>query len=316
MRSERIMAWATVVAATMAMAAGCSSPAPEPTPSFVDTAGQAPTVTAYPAGPYGIGAGSVVPNFEFLGYPNAAADAANRVPIHLSDFYNPHAFDKSYAPASSEEDDRLFPASSGFAQAGKAKPTVLLIDIASVWCVPCNEEAKSVLPGQHAKYLPCGGEFLLNLHDSNTPGTTATFSNLTSWTKSYHVNYPAVIDPAYKLDALFQVDAYPNNVIIDTTTMKVVEAFAGEVIPSACADVSPCSTDADCQACQGVCSDQSAYCSTSADCGSATCGSLSCGDGAACSSASDCAAKTCSTFVFWRTYEKYLDKSRSGCSLQ
>jgi hypothetical protein len=286
-------------------------------PQFADTSGQAPTVTAYPAAPYGVSVGSVVPNFEFLGYPNASVDAVDRVPIHLSDFYNPHAFDTTYVPASPAEDDRLFSASSGYAMAGKAKPTVLLIDIASVWCVPCNEEAKSLLPGLHAKYQPCGGEFFLDLHDSDTPGTTATFSNLTSWTKTYKVNFPAIIDPAYKLDALFQVDAYPNNVIIDTTTMKVVEAFAGEAIPTACADVSACNVDADCQVCQGICSDQSSYCATSADCTSpATCGGFSCGDGTACSASTDCTGKTCTTFSFWRTYEKYLDKSRTGCTVK
>jgi hypothetical protein len=316
MRSERILAWATVVAAAMAMAAGCSSPAPAPTPSFVDTTGQAPSAAAYPSGPYGIGVGSVVPDFEFLGYPNASVDATDRVAIHLSDFSNPHAFDKTYVPGP-DGDDRLFPATSGYAQAGKAKPTVLLVDIASVWCVPCNEEAKTVLPAQHAKYVPCGGEFLLDLHDSNTPGITATFTNLTGWTKSYQVNFPAVIDPAYKLDALFQVDAYPNNVIIDTTTMKVVEAFAGEAIPTACADISPCNTDADCQVCQGGCTDNSGIaCQTSADCASGvSCSALSCGDATACSTASDCASKTCTTFAFWRTYEKYLDKSRTGCTV-
>jgi hypothetical protein len=320
MRSERILALVTVVAGAMAMAAGCSSPAPAPTPTpgFVDTSGQAPVVAAYPAGPYGIGPGSVVADFEFLGYPNATADSATRVPIHLSDFYNPHGLDKTYAPAAGAEDDRYFPMSSGYAQAGKLKPTVLLIDIASVWCVPCNEEAKSLLPGLHAKYVPCGGEFLLDLHDSNTPGTTATFNNLTSWTKNYKVDYPAVIDPAYKLDALFQVDAYPNNVIIDTTTMKVVEAFAGEAIPLACSDYSPCNTDADCQTCQGVCSDQTAYCSTANPCASgASCaGPNSCGDGAACAADTDCAAKKCTTFSFWRTYEALLDKSRTGCMVQ
>jgi hypothetical protein len=318
MRIEQILGWSTVVVA--AMVSGCSSPAPAPAPApqFTDTTGQAPTVTSYPAGPYGVSVGSVVPDFEFLGYANALADASTRAPIHLSDFYNPHATDKTYLPASPDQDDRLFPATSGYALAGKAKPTVLLVDIASVWCVPCNNDAKSVLPGLHAKYSPCGGEFFLDLHDSNTPGTTATFSNLTNWTKTYKVNFPAVIDPAYKFDALMQVDAFPNNIVIDTTTMKIVEVFAGEAPPTACADVSACSADADCQACQGVCSDQSSTCQTDADCTAtpgATCGALSCGDGAACTDATECAGKTCSTFSFWRTYEKYLDKSRTGCTV-
>ncbi len=312
-----MIAWVTLGAAAIVIAAGCSSPAPTPVPGFVDNTGQAAAAIAYPAGPYGVGVGSVIDNFDFLGFPDATVNASTRTPIKLSDFYNPHAFDKTYMPASPAEDDRLFPASSGYAMAGKAKPTVLLIDIACVWCVPCNEEAKTILPAQHALYSECGGEFLLDLHDSNTPGTTATFSNLTNWTKSYKVNYPAVIDPEFRLDALFSVSAFPNNVIVDTTTMKIVAKFAGEVPPTACGDAGACTTDADCQTCQGICNDDSAYCSTDADCpASVGCGSFSCGDGTACSTSADCASKTCSQFSFWATYESHLDKTRTGCTLK
>jgi hypothetical protein len=314
----RIGRW-SMGASAIAIAAACSStsPAPAPTPAFVDTTGQAPTPLDYPAGPYGIGLGSVLANYDFVGYPNASATTAAHVPIRFSDFYNPHAFDTSYRPASPSEDDRLFPADSGYAMAGKAKPTVLLIDLASVWCVPCNNEAKSVLPVKHALYAACGGEFLLDLHDSNTPGVTATFSNLTSWTKTYKVDYPAVIDPSFKLDALFGVNAFPTNIIVDPTTMKVVANFAGDVSPTACNDVAPCTTDADCNVCQGICNDQSATCQTDADCASGVgCGPHSCGDGTLCKATADCAAKKCTTFSFWTTYEKYLDKSRSGCTVQ
>lgn len=318
MRSERIIAWATLGAAAIVAAAGCSSPAPVPVPGFTDGTGEAKNAASYPAGPYGLGVGSVIANFDFLGYPNAMASMAQQATIKLADFYNPHAFDKTYQPASPELDDRLFPADSGFAMAGKAKPTVLLIDIASVWCVPCNNEAKGILPQKHALYANCGGEFLLDLHDSNTPGKTATFANLNNWTKSYKVNYPAVIDPAYKLDALFGVDAYPNNFIIDLTTMKVVEVFAGEVIAKACGDASGCNTDADCTICQGVCNDGSAYCQTDADCGASVgCGTQhACGDGTNCSTDADCSTKTCTAFSFWRTYEAHLDKSRAGCTVK
>src|SRR6202012_3188887 len=65
MKSEQLFAWAAVGGALVVIAAGCSSsePAakPTPVPGFTDTTGEAalPTV-AYPAGPYGIGVGSVI----------------------------------------------------------------------------------------------------------------------------------------------------------------------------------------------------------------------------------------------------------------
>ena len=78
-------------------------------------------------------------------------------------------------------------------------------------------EAKTELPPRYAKYKPCGGEFLLQLADGPTVGTPATETNLRNWTKKYAVDFPATIDPSYKLGALFQADAYPANIIIDTT---------------------------------------------------------------------------------------------------
>lgn len=318
MRSARTIAWAAVlVSTTFVVAAGCSSPEPVKVPDFNDTSGEAKTAIAYPAGPYGLGVGSVLPNFEFLGYQNPVA-AQNQTTIRLSDFYNPHAHDAKYSPAPGEQDDRLFPAESGFAMAGQAKPTVLLIDIASVWCVPCNNEAKSILPQKHALYKNCGGEFLLNLHDGKTPGTTATWLNLNSWTKTYKVDYPAIIDPGFKMDTIFGVDAFPNNVIVDTTTMKIVAVFAGEVIPKTCGDASGCNTDADCQVCQGICADQSAYCKTDADCPGSSCppSNFYCGDATKCTTDTDCAAKACTTFSFWSTFESHLDKSRAGCTVK
>ncbi len=321
-RATAFAAIATLLSPVALGASACSSPAPAatpvPVPPFQDTTGEGSSVIAYPAGPYGIGVGSIIANYAFEGFPDPSK-SMTPVQVRLSDFYNPHAFDASYHPASADVDDRLFPATSGYALAGKAKPTVLLVDLASVWCVPCNQEAKGVLPQKHAEYVGCGGEFLLDLHDGATPGTSATFTNLTTWTKNYKVDYPSIIDPAFKLDVLFAASAFPTNVIIDTTTMKIVETLAGEVVPTTCGDASACSTDADCQVCQGVCSDGSANCKTDADCtagAGVTCGALSCGDGAACTTAADCATKTCSTSSFWTRFESHLDKTRPGCMVK
>jgi hypothetical protein len=298
MRRERILGF--VMSGTMAVVAlGCSSGAPSAPAAvqgFNDTTGegkQTPVpAVPYPAAPYGLGVGSVIPNFDFEGFANAPASQTMHV-LSLAQFYNPHGLDKNYQPAAGEPDDRLFPADSGFANAGKPKPTVLLIDIASVWCGPCNQEAGTLLPFKHDLYSACGGEFLLNLHDSLTPGITATPTNLKQWTTKYGVNFPAVIDPAYKLDPLFQADAFPNNLVIDLTTMTIVTVVAGEVIP-------------------GTCSDNTTICGTDADL--ATCADTTLNLN--CNSLAACPSGPCTQFPFWSSFEAHLDKSRTGCTVK
>lgn len=319
MRSGGFLACMSLGALAL-VAGGCSGSATPP-PPFSDTTGETKSAAAaYPAGPYGLNVGSVIANFQFQGFPNAMGSTAALAPIALADFYNPHGKDASYQPASPDEDDRVFPASSGYAMAGKPKPTVLLVDIASVWCGPCNQEAQELLPFKHDLYAACGGEFMLNLHDSQTPGLTATQTNLKNWTKLYKVDYPAVLDPEFRLDPLFQADAFPNNFIIDTTTMKIVHVVAGEVIPGLCnyTDTGKsCTQNSDClsQSCDvgntNQCQD--AVCGTTNDlavCNDAT-NKLNCGGLAACN-----ASVACTQYDFWTTFESYLDKSRTGCNVK
>jgi hypothetical protein len=180
----------------------------------------------YPDGPYGTDAGSVIPNYKLTGFPNPQVDSANAQTIRLSDFYNPHADDPSYEPESPAQDDRLYPPGSPYG-GGTPKPKALAIDIASVWCGPCNNEAKSILPGKRAHYRPMGGEILIQLDDGPHHGTSATVQDLRAWTQKYAVDFPATIDPDRQLDDLFVAPAYPTNAIIDTRTMTIVHVIAG-----------------------------------------------------------------------------------------
>jgi hypothetical protein len=169
---------------------------------------------AYPEGPKGISPGSVIENFKFVGYVNAMNNPTGQLQIvQLADFYNPTG-------------NEVYPEGSAFA-AGTPKPKALLISVASVWCGPCKFEAAEILPGLYAEYKPMGGEFLLQLADSATAGEPATVKNLDNWTNAYDVDYPATIDPSYKLDALFDQSAFPQNFIIDTRTMRIAKVMAG-----------------------------------------------------------------------------------------
>lgn len=122
-------------------------------------------------------------------------------------------------------DDRLYPPGSPYG-AGKPKPTALLVDLGSVWCGPCNAEAKDLFPALYAKYKPCGGEFLYQLVEGMV-GTAATEANLKTWTKVYKVDYPATIDPGRQLSALYPTGSFPDGAIVDTRTMRVVEIIQG-----------------------------------------------------------------------------------------
>jgi hypothetical protein len=228
MRSQTIVACVALGLGALGIN-GCTTTVEPPPPAFDPgpALGQAKNEIVYPAGPYGVGKGSTIPNFDFIGYANAVAKNDTMQAISLSDFYNKHGRDASYKPASPAEDDRLFPAGSQYGE-GTPKPTVLAIDVASMWCGPCNLEAKCDIPGLHAQYAPCGGGFLLQLQDNNTPGTPAAPKNLFTWAvKEYKEDFTVAIDPEGRLGSLFAADAFPANFIIDLTTMKIVEAIAG-----------------------------------------------------------------------------------------
>jgi hypothetical protein len=307
MRSDAVLAWLALGAVAVSGIA-CSSSAPPSTsgttqpPAFTDTTGETANQPAeYPAGPFGVSVGSIIENFQFVGYQDPKTNHATMQLIQLSDFYNPHGKDPSYQPPAGGQDDRYFPTTSGYENAGKLKPTVLLVDVASVWCGPCNDEAGTVLPMKHALYEPCGGEFLLQLADSENPGTPATPKNLLQWTEKYGVDFPGAIDPTYKLQELWAANAFPENFIIDTTTMKIVDVIAGEAVVGTCAEYSVCNVDADCQVC-----------------GPDPSGGPSnvCGDGTDCTASTQCAGQKCTPFPFWVKYESLLDKTRAGCTVK
>lgn len=185
-----------------------------PKPSFPEGTGQpAANSVVYPAGPYGINKGTTIANYQFVGFVNSTNDTSVTQLIQMADFYNPTGND-------------VYPEGSPYG-AGNPKPKALLIDVASSWCGPCQHEADVVLPQKYAEYRPQGGEFLLQLADGPTPGKAATTKNLISWTSKYDVNYPATYDPSYKLSALFDADAFPANMIINTRTMEIVAVISG-----------------------------------------------------------------------------------------
>jgi hypothetical protein len=274
-------------------------------PPFVDTTGQASARPSYPSGPYGVGVGSVVQNIALAGFPAPQRGTATLQRLRLSDFYNPHGKDPSYSPDGG--DDRYFPADSPYSRAGQLKPTVLSVDVSAVWCGPCNKEASDVLPGLYARYKGCGGEFMTVLEDSATPNVPATQTNLTDWIQAYSIDYPTALDPESSMQILFQSFSFPQNFVIDTTTMKMVNVFAGETNYGVCGTTAngyPCNQNSEC----GACTDTATY----EACDGGTC---LCPDSqTTCQSTAQCATVACTESDYWKSFDALLDRSRAGCT--
>ena len=159
----------------------------------------------YPAGPYGQTLGTVIPDdcFEGMFDPPSVnySSAGNTTKICLHDFYNPGGTDAT-------------------------KPKVLVIMIGALWCGPCQTEAAAGTK-DHNYWSPYGVQFMATVYQNKNQGP-ATYPDLDSWTKSYKLNYPSVLDPAAKLGKYFTVGAFPNNIVIDTTTMTFLYVDVGQ----------------------------------------------------------------------------------------
>jgi len=164
----------------------------------------------YPEGPYGDEKGSVIENYELVGFANPMRLPKELVTIRLGDFYNPTG-------------DGVHPAGGPHPE-GSPKPRALLIVMSAVWCQPCQLEAEKTLPEKHEQLAP-RGEFLLVLAESGEHDL-ASEKDLSSWTSKYDTDFPAVIDPVHALSQQFQ-GAFPANIIVETTGMTIVARITG-----------------------------------------------------------------------------------------
>jgi hypothetical protein len=181
-------------------------------PEFPEGTGQVGADGGYIyAGPYGVGIASVIPNYQFLGYPRANV-AKTLKKVQLTDFYNPTGTE-------------VWEAGSPYGE-GVPKPKALLLIRSAVWCSPCNYEAANEFPGRHLQFAPAG-EFIECLDDGPVPGTPATVADLDRWVTKYKVNYPAILNPAATLSAIVGIEAYPGHVIVRTKDMKIIKWEAG-----------------------------------------------------------------------------------------
>jgi hypothetical protein len=164
--------------------------------------------------------GNVMPNFKFLGYANATPGSATDAsgdpqPISLSDFYDP---------------------------AGK-KYKVVHLNVAAVWCGPCNDETDTLTctgvgtpspdycdsSGVTAAQLAQSGVVLFSaLTEGSTMGTGSTVNDLKAWISGKKIDYNMAIDPEQaNLGIFFSEAAIPWNADLDARTMEILDAPIG-----------------------------------------------------------------------------------------
>jgi hypothetical protein len=218
--------WMNLAAAAMisVVATGCIG-ADESAPDLEAGQGEGPPVSsaAYPEGPFGFAEGSILPNLEFLGFPDFVHRGAELRITKLSDFYNPTGAEVFGEELAYYGDGQVVPRNL---EGLPMKPRAIVMLISSVWCGPCRTEAANVLPGEYAEWKPQGGHFLAILIDGQDPGTPATVDELSTWASTYNTSYTMAMDPSNHVMAFYE-PAFPGNIIIRTSDMKIIRQVAG-----------------------------------------------------------------------------------------
>jgi hypothetical protein len=168
--------------------------------------GQDRAALEYPAGPYGTREGATIPNLEYLGWrspADAAYDPAKFETIRLSDFYNPDGT--------------------------KGNTKLLLLNASAIWCSVCRSEMKHFRETDlYRQYKERGLEIVGILFEDNNYNP-AKPEDLVAWgsPKNYDIHFPLVLDPGFKIGAFFISDATPLNLLVDATTMQIIDATMG-----------------------------------------------------------------------------------------
>jgi hypothetical protein len=166
---------------------------------------QNPANVNYVAGPYGYTQGSVIQNIQFVGKvdPDGAAGMANygaltMAPISLAAYH----------------DD--------------PKVKFLFISGVARWCAPCNAEQADV-PAMQAKYEPKGFRFLETLIEGQQRGTPATEKDLNFWASFHSLHVGIALDPTDAIHQYADIAAFPLNVIVSTSDMKIQLMQVGQI---------------------------------------------------------------------------------------
>jgi hypothetical protein len=171
------------------------------TPDAAVASDAAPPATPYPSGPYGITAGDVITNLQWIGYVDDAADAV--------------ASTKPYVSYSLDD-------------ARKSGKKYAMVNLAETDCPGCQKSAGEIAAGG-ASVVQAGGVVIEVLMTTGFIAQ-ASKSDLDGWVAKYKLPVTTVKDPDGTGTATYTAlgqreQAY----IIDLSTMKIVKVIAGDI---------------------------------------------------------------------------------------
>jgi hypothetical protein len=159
----------------------------------------------YPSGPYGSAEGMVIRDLALVGLwdPPAVeyvADESTAEPVFMHHFFSPDDGDYRY----------------------------LLITVSCSWepvvVFQSNQQHASV------EYWQSRGLQFMHVLFEGTVGQPANLEDLSAWTKTRGVSWPAVVDPAREFSEFPSlISAFPGNIVVDLRDMRIVLATSGAV---------------------------------------------------------------------------------------
>jgi hypothetical protein len=220
MRLVLILPLTCLLASAVTMSACSSEPAPEEVDPGLESDGGGQTLDGaanpdgntqapdYPTPKEGFGqqVGNVIKDYVFDGLMDPVsvsyvADDKTITKISLHQFYNPNK--------------------------DPSRPRVLLMTWSALWCYYCKQQASSAMK-EYAIWHPKGVEMMELVFEDND-SQPAQFTHLTTWTKTYKLGFPSVLDPGINSGIYFDKNAAPYNMFIDLSTMKITFATAGAI---------------------------------------------------------------------------------------
>jgi len=141
--------------------------------------------------------GDRIANFAFQGYRDGKAGGALET-ISLSDFYDPE----------------------------QKRHKILHIQGVAGWCGICASEARQTMPVAAA--LKEEGVVIVQiLFQGRSQSTGPALGDLDKWCNTYETAHPVLFDANAKRLAVFGIDGFPWNALIDTRTMEILDQGTG-----------------------------------------------------------------------------------------
>lgn len=226
MRFMKDLGLAAVVIAALGLTA-CSDDDNNGGPVYLEAGVQDQGLTCgpetYPCGPYGTQKDNIAANLTFLG------------------FWDPGALCKPHADQVIDLDNVVAISFQDWYLANEAcvdeKKKLLWVNVAAGWCVPCMAEVTAIQNTMAAGDFPAEVGFLNIVFETDdrvpiTEAFTKAWSTALTSNKPVKLEFPIVMDPEFKMGAYFNANATPFNMLVDTSTMKIIYRDVGADFPA------------------------------------------------------------------------------------